>query len=260
LLAISAAAGQDLTGSMNSAFGRAAGRAVIGSANSAVGFAAGQFVIGDNNVSMGNTAGNNVTGSNNVAIGSNAGSGSSQQQLLVSNTVAIGNNALASANGGVAIGNGAKATLQNQVVLGTADYTYTTPGITSATSLARQTGPVQIVTSDTNGNLATNTAAGLGLASETEISGINSRLNDIDSRTTKALNGVSMAFAMAGVPWLDRTERFAVAANWGTFQGTNGLALNAALRLGTNLQANGGIAYGVNGGGVGGRVGVRAGW
>ena len=40
------------------------------------------------------------------------------------------------------------------------------------------------------------------------------------------------------------TERFAVSMDWGTFQGTNAVALNAALRLGTNVQANGGLAYG----------------
>src|SRR5262249_25743520 len=40
------------------------------------------------------------------------------------------------------------------------------------------------------------------------------------------------------------TERFAVSMDWGTFQGTNAVALNAAFRLGTNVQANGGLAYG----------------
>jgi hypothetical protein len=133
---------------------------------------------------------------------------------------------------------------------------------------------LQIVTSDAGGNLATNTAAGLGLASSTDISalnsqiaginnqivGINTRLNDLDGRTTKALNGVAMAFAISGVPWLQPTERFAVSANYGTFQGTNGIALNGALRLSTRLQAEGGIAYGANGGGVGGRAGLRMGW
>jgi autotransporter adhesin len=195
-----------------------------------------------------------------------AGSGSLLNPLNVSNTVAVGNGATASADGAVAIGNGAQATRQNQVVLGTPNYLYTLPGITT-TSTAAQSGPLQIVTSDASGTLGTNTAAGLGLATTSDISainaelgGINARLNDLDSRTSKALNGVAMAFAMSGVPWLDRTERFAVAANWGTFQGTNGLALNAALRLGTNVQANGGIAYGVNGGGVGGRAGVRVGF
>jgi hypothetical protein len=93
-----------------------------------------------------------------------------------------------------------------------------------------------------------------------QIGGINTRLNDLDGRTTKALNGVSMAFAMGGTPWLLPTERFAVSMDWGTFQGTNAVALNAALRVGTNVQANGGLAYGANGGGAGGRAGVRVGW
>jgi hypothetical protein len=35
----------------------------------------------------------------------------------------------------------------------------------------------------------------------------NARINDLDGRTTKALNGVSMAFAIAGTPWLLPTER-----------------------------------------------------
>src|SRR5262249_54177431 len=86
------------------------------------------------------------------------------------------------------------------------------------------------------------------------------RINDLDGRTTKALNGVSMAFAMGGTPWLLPTERFAVSMDWGTFQGTNAVAINGAFRLGTNVQANGGLAYGANGGGAGGRAGVRVGW
>jgi hypothetical protein len=145
-------------------------------------------------------------------------------------------------------------------VFGATFNTYTMPGITSADSKSFQSGPLQIVTADAHGNLATNTAAGLGLATTADIGGINARLNDLDGRTTKALNGVAMAFAMSGVPWLLPTERFAVSANWGTFQGTNGVALSAAMRLGTNVQADGGIAYGANGGGVGGRAGLRFGW
>jgi trimeric autotransporter adhesin len=166
-----------------------------------------------------------------------------------------------------AIGAGATATAPNQMAFGTTSNTYVAPGITSAASKAAQSGPLQIVTSDAGGHLATNTAAGLGLASLTDINainsqlgGINTRINDLDGRTTKALNGVSMAFAMGGTPWLLPTERFAVSVDWGTFQSTNALALNAALRLGTNVQANGGLAYGANGGGVGGRAGVRVGW
>ena len=182
------------------------------------------------------------TGVNSIAIGSGA---------VAAGSVAVGA-AASAANGGAAFGDGAIATGLNATAIG--------PG-------ASATFANSIVTSDAGGNLATNTAAGLGFASLTDITGINSqiggintRINDLDGRTTKALNGVSMAFAIAGTPWLLPTERFAVSINWGTFQGTNALALNAAFRLGTNVQANGGLAYGANGGGAGGRAGVRVGW
>jgi trimeric autotransporter adhesin len=183
------------------------------------------------------------------------------------NSSAFGAGASATFANSAAFGNGATATAANQQVFGTTTNTYTMPGITSAASKAAQSGPVQIVTSDAGGNLATNTAAGLGLATtndmnnmNNQIANINVRLNDLNGQTTKALNGVAMAFAISGVPWLQTTERFAVSMNYGTFQGTNGMALNAALRLGTHAQAEGGIAYGANGGGVGGRVGLRFGW
>ncbi len=145
-------------------------------------------------------------------------------------------------------------------MFGTATNTYTMAGIASGASRASQVGPTQIVTSDAGGNLATSSLAGLGLASAGDINSINARIDDLAGRSNKAINGVSMAFAIAGVPWLMPEERFAVSANWGGFQGTSGLALNAALRIGANVQANGGIAYGANGGGTGGRVGLRIGW
>jgi trimeric autotransporter adhesin len=203
-----------------------------------------------------------------VAAGATGGSAFGQGSTVSgANGTAIGTGAVAAFAGSTAIGAGAVTTAPNQMMFGTASSTYVAPGITSVASKAAQSGPLQIVTSDANGNLATNTAAGLGLASSTDInainsqlSGINARVNDLDGRTTKALNGVSMAFAIAGTPWLLPTERFAVSSDWGTFQGTNALALNAAFRLSTNVQANGGLAYGTNGGGVGGRAGVRVGW
>ena len=126
---------------------------------------------------------------------------------------------------------------------------------------------MQIVTSDANGNLATSSLAGLGLASSADINaingqlaGINARLDDLTSRSNKAYTGVAMAFAMAGVPTLLPNESFAMTMNWGNFQSANGLALNAAVRIGNNVQLNGGVGYGPNESLVGGRVGVRVGW
>lgn len=59
----------------------------------------------------------------------------------------------------IAIGAGAVASRPNQVVLGTKNETYKTPGITSSKSRSRQSGALEIVTSDANGNLATDGGA-----------------------------------------------------------------------------------------------------
>jgi hypothetical protein len=155
----------------------------------------------------------------------------------------------------------------NQQSFGTASNTYTMAGITSAASRTAQSGPTQLVTSDSAGNLATTTLAGLGLASTTDIAAINSQLanvngqiNDLYGRSSKAYNGIAMAFAMAGVPTLLPHEKLAVTMNYGTFEGTNGLALNAAVRLTESMQFTGGIGYGANEHIAGGRVGLRIGW
>ena len=76
------------------------------------------------------------------------------------------------------------------------------------------------------------------------INAINARLDDLTDRTNKAYTGVAMAFAMAGVPTLLPSEKIAMAMNWGTFQGSNGLALNAAVRVSNNVQFNAGVGYG----------------
>jgi hypothetical protein len=268
--------------SRNVAIGTVALSAGNGSNNIATGWFSDASGDGSNNIATGNTAIASGAGSNNIAIGNSAnasGTGTNntavgnQSTATGANSSAFGNGASATFANSAAFGNGAVATAANQQVFGTASNSYTMTGLTT-TSTAAQSGPLQIVTSDSSGTLGTNTAAGLGLATTSqvnainsqlgvinqEIGGINARLADLDNRTTKAFNGTAMAFAMAGTPWLLPQERFAVSMDWGTFQGTNGLALNAAMRLGTNVQANGGVAYGLNGGGAGGRAGVRVGF
>ena len=71
------------------------------------------------------------------------------------NSTALGVDSVASNNGSTAIGYQATTTMNNQIVLGTSAETITAPGITSALSLSRQSGPIELVTSDANGNLAT---------------------------------------------------------------------------------------------------------
>ena len=69
-----------------------------------------------------------------------------------------------------------------------------------------------------------------------------------------------MAFAMAGVPTLLPHEKMAATLNMGTYQGSQGFAINAAWRVAENVQINGGIGYGSDQNIVGGRAGLRVGW
>jgi hypothetical protein len=70
------------------------------------------------------------------------------------NATAIGTGASAMFANSSAFGAGASATAANQMAFGTASNTYRMPGITSAESLAAQSGPTSFVTTDASGNLA----------------------------------------------------------------------------------------------------------
>lgn len=256
-------------GSTNTAMGENAQAQGAGSGNTATGTTALASGVGSNNTATGFQSNATGDGSRNTAIGVSAnaaGNGSASTAVGSSatatglNSSAFGSGASATFSNSAAFGNNATATRANQQVFGTANNTYTMSGITSAASRAAQAGPTQIVTSDAGGNLSTTTLAGLGIASAADINQMNARLNDLTDRSNKAFTGVAMAFAMAGVPTLLPTEKVAVAMNWGTFQGTNGLALNAAMRITNNVQLNGGIGNGPNERLAGGRVGVRVGW
>jgi len=140
------------------------------------------------------------------------------------------------------------------------------PGIASAASRAAQSGPTQIVTSDASGNLATSTPAGLGLASTGDISainsqlaGINARLDDLTSRSNRAYSGVAMAMALTG-GYLPERKNFAIAVNYGTFERQNAAALSSYFRLTESVVLSGGLSYGVEQRQFGGRAGVLFAW
>lgn len=88
----------------------------------------------------------------------------------------------------------------------------------------------------------------------------NTILGKLQSDENRNADGVAMAFAMAGTGDLSRDEHVAFSGNWGTFQGRNGLAAGVAIRASEHISFNGGIAAGLNGGGVGGRAGFRIAW
>ena len=140
------------------------------------------------------------------------------------NATAVGNGAQANGNGSVAIGRdstgaAAVANNQNEFVLGTANHTYTAPGITSGASRAAQSGPLEVVTTDKNGHLASDG----GLLYNT--------LSEFGA-------GIAIAMSLEN-PDLVGNERFGIAANLGFFEGNVALGVSMMGVLGHNFTGNG---------------------
>jgi hypothetical protein len=155
------------------------------------------------------------------------------------------------APGAVAIGvnsagKGAEALLENQFVLGTNKHTYTAPGITSSLSKDRQKGPLELVTSDTHGNLATDNGRFFA------------RLDNLEDDVDTNQEGIAIAMASVG-PDLTGNERYGLSLNWGNFEGANAIGggFTAVVRRGqrSRLAVTGGIGVGFDEGSVGGRIG-----
>jgi hypothetical protein len=124
------------------------------------------------------------------------------------------------------------------MVLGTESDTITAPGITSSLSRSRQSGPLQVVTSDAGGNLATDGGV------------IFNQLGRLDRRSNEAFSGVALAMAATG-PDLTGNERFGVSANWGGFNGANAFGMGFEGVLWNNFLTQGG-RFAITGGfGVG---------
>ena len=257
-------AGVLVTGSNNSAFGPNAGGSITGSGNTAVGFNASTAGIGAPAVSFSTAVGANTQAfaNNSIAIGGNTASGAGNAAFVDAaavNGIAIGNasqvgaaglNAMALGNAtsanfanSAAIGNGATVTRANQQVFGTATNTYTMSGITSAASRAAQSGPTQIVTADTAGNLATTTLGALGVASTADLNAINTQLaslqTEIDTNLREARAGTALALAASGLHYDMRPGKLSVAAAYGNFKGMSGLAAGLGYAINERVRVNG---------------------
>lgn len=96
-----------------------------------------------------------ATGANSVALGRTANASGL-------NSVAIGRNTTADEENSTAIGFGASTSFDNQIVLGTNITIYTAPGLGvggASRGKANQSGDIQFVTTDDQGNLGTTTAS-----------------------------------------------------------------------------------------------------
>jgi hypothetical protein len=140
-------------------------------------------------------------------------------------------------------------------VFGTKANTYTTPGITSDLSQQRQTGPLELITSDTDGNLASDNG-------------------DTFKAVSRLQAGVAIAMA-AQAPPLTASQNFGVRVGWGNYQGdANGVAASAigvlcrgCFAYGDRITVDGSVGAGWSefktynsGNVVAGRGGVSWGW
>lgn len=136
------------------------------------------------------------------------------------NSTAVGTRSSAAFSNSAAFGNGATATRADQQVFGTASNTYTTPGITSAQSVAAQSSPLQLVTTDVFGNLASDGGKVFKAIAEVQA-------------------GVAIALAIEA-PSLATGETFGFRVGYGNFEGgANAVGISAIGVLGTNVFAEG---------------------
>ena len=135
-------AGSDATGQNSTA---------AGVLSSATGFSASAFGI--TSTASGNSS--SAYGASSTASGNNSAAYGTNSTASGAAAVAIGFNASATHANSAAFGAGATTTRDNQQVFGTASSTYTMAGIASQASRDAQTGPIYLVTSDSDGNLAT---------------------------------------------------------------------------------------------------------
>jgi len=263
------------------------GAIALGAANS-IGSAANATA----NQSIAIGSGTNVNANGSIAIGGNSQAGIANGQIAAtavgfgaqanalagtamgSNSIANGTNATALGAGSTAtfsnsaaIGSGVVTTRVNQVALGTASNTYTLAGVSSAASLAAQTGAVKVVTADAQGNLATASFAPQDISAlQSNVSGLQQNVSVLQQNVSvlqqqmkQGFEGTAIAIALGGTS-LPSDKRFAISTNWGNFRGQNAVGVAAQMRLTDYAVANIGVGGGFAQGGIGSRAGVTFAW
>jgi len=225
--------------------GTASGYNSFAGANNASSYGSGSNATGVGSIAVGNS---DATATNAIAVGTGA-------QANGNNTTAIGNNANATPIGSAAYGNGAVATLYDQQVFGTNSNTYTMPGITSNLSQQRQSGPLQLATTDINGNLASDNG-------------------DTFKAVSRLQAGVAVAMA-AETPQITSSQNFGMRVGWGNYLNeANGVAASAigvvcrgCFSNGDRIAVDGAVGAGWSsyktydsGNVVAGRAGLSWGW
>ena len=206
-------------------------------------------------------------GHSSEAKGANATAIGQETAAMGDNSTALGQGAQATHANSAAIGQGVKTTRDNQVAIGQSTSTYTLGGISSAASRAAQGGPVNFVTSDAAGNLATRSAADMGLATTGDINALNSQIGGLQKRDNEiGRRHRHRAGSVDGRPSrATRRSRLASAGATSTAPTAMGLSLAGVLDRGgfgkgTSVVVDGGIGYGSAEGTVAGKGGITFGF
>jgi autotransporter adhesin len=189
----------------------------------------------------------NATAIGQAAVASGTNSTSLGQGAVASgtNSTALGQGAQATFANSTAIGAGAVTTSANQVVIGGPGTHVAFPSILGN---GAQTGRTTFVTADGGGNLGTSFIGP----------------DDLIRQDNRLRDGVALALAAGGSPSLQPGRRFAVSANFGTFDGAGAFAAGAtALLMDTkqySVVGNASVGVGFQTNVVGGRGGVSFQW
>ncbi len=243
---------------VNGDFGVAMGQGTQALGTDSMALGHGAMAAGPGDISIG--ASGAVLSDNSTGMGMNhtINAGSSFSAAYGANTVVGANAPGAVAWGTDSAGNGAVATLENQFMLGTGNHTYTAPGITSDLSRARQSGPLEVVTSDANGNLATD-----GGQIFNQLDNQQRQINQLGDDVDRVESGVAVALSSVG-PDLTGAEKFGLSLNWGGFEGASAIGGGATAVVwrgnGSRFALTGGIGVGFDEDAVGGRAGGQWTW
>lgn len=213
--------------------------------------AAGAAATGSESLALGGGA--QATGAYSTAAGSAAtaaadrssafGAGAQATQI---GATAVGAGAVASYANSTAIGAGAATSRASQIAIGTGSSTYSLAGIASEESRAAQSGPVQVVTSDAGGNLATADLSSFF----PDIGGLEDRIGSLENYAAEsrqeARQGIAAAMAMTVAPMPSAPGKTSWATNIAAFKGEVAFGASLAHRFDVDVPfaMTAGFAYG----------------
>jgi trimeric autotransporter adhesin len=239
----------------STAFANNATSSTASGARSNVSGTTGGSAYGYNAVVASGTTGGTASGYNSYAGNNYASAYGTEARATGLHSTAIGYQTRAAYENSAAFGNGAEATHVNQQTFGTVTNTYTMPGITTDQSQSYQHGPLDLVTTDQDGNLASDNG-------------------DTFKAVSRLQAGVAVAMA-AETPQITSSQNFGMRIGWGNYLNeANGVAASAigvvcrgCFSNGDRIAVDGAVGAGWSsyktydsGNVVAGRAGVSWGW